>query len=144
MSVIQLNAAPYNPRLDLKPGNPAYEKLKQSLTEFGCVEPLVWNKRTGNLVGGHQRLKVLIEQGVTEVEVSIVDLPLEREKTLNLALNKIQGDWDEQKLAALLEELAHVPEFDIGITGFDPPEISELLDRQKEFSEDDFDFEAAV
>ncbi len=142
--VTDLKPAVYNPRLDLKPGDPAYEKLKQSLTEFGCVEPLVWNQRTGNLVGGHQRLKVLIEQGAAEVEVSVVDLPLEREKALNLALNKIQGDWDEQKLAALLEDLSQVPEFDIELSGFDVPEISELLDRQKESSEDDFDVEAVV
>ncbi len=144
VSVTEINPAPYNPRLDLKPGAPSYEKLKRSIAEFGCVEPLVWNQQTGNLVGGHQRFKVLLEQGITEVEVSIVDLPLEREKALNLALNKIQGGWDEQKLAALLEELSRVPDFDVGLTGFDLPEISELLDRQKETEEDDFDFEAAV
>lgn len=140
----QIHPAAYNPRLNLKPGDPSYEKLKRSMAEFGCVEPLVWNRRTGNLVGGHQRYKILLEQGTGEVEVSVVDLPPEREKALNLALNKIQGDWDESKLAALLEDLAHVPEFDIGLTGFDLPEISELLDRQEESPEDDFDFEAAV
>jgi len=139
-----INPAPYNPRLDLKPGDPAYEKLKRSLTEFGCVEPLVWNQRTGNLVGGHQRFKVLCEQGVQEVEVSVVDLPLEREKALNIALNKIQGDWDEGKLAALLEELTHVPTLDVSLTGFDLPEISELLDQQEALRADDFDVEAAV
>lgn len=145
MPVAQLNPATYNPRIDLKPGDPAYEKLKQSMTEFGCVEPLVWNERTGNLVGGHQRLKVLLEQGITEVEVSVVDLSLEREKALNLALNQIQGDWDEQKLAVILEELSQVPEFNVGITGFDMPEISELLDRQKKsLEEDGFDVEATV
>ena len=140
----QIRPAAYNPRLDLKPGDAAYEKLKRSMAEFGYLEPLVWNQRTGNLVGGHQRLKLLIEQGVQEVEVSVVDLPPEREKALNLALNKIQGDWDEEKLAALLEDLCRVPEFDVGLTGFDLPEISELLDRQEEGAEDDFDFEAAV
>jgi len=139
-----INPAPYNPRVDLKPGDPAYEKLKQSLTEFGYVEPLVWNQRTGTLVGGHQRFKVLLEQGLQEVEVSVVDLPLEREKALNLALNKIQGDWDEGKLAALLEELAQVPTLDVGLTGFDLPEISELLDHQAALQEDDFDVDAAV
>ncbi len=142
--VHQINPAPYNPRQDLKPGDPAYEQLKRSLTQFGCVEPLVWNRRTGHLVGGHQRFKVLLEQGVAEVDVSIVDLPLEQEKALNIALNKITGDWDEAKLAALLQELGQIPEFDVGLTGFEPPEISELLDRQQEVQEDAFDVEAAV
>jgi DNA modification methylase len=117
----------YNPRQDLRQGDPEYEKLKRSLNEFGCVEPLVWNKRTGNLVGGHQRLKVLIDQGATEVDVSVVDLPLEKEKALNIALNKISGDWDQNKLASLLDELTKVPNFDIGITGFDLPDVEELL-----------------
>ena len=74
----KINPAVYNPRLDLKPGDPEYDKLKQSILNFGYVEPLVWNERTGNLVGGHQRLKILIEQGFKEVEVSVVDLPLEK------------------------------------------------------------------
>ncbi|MBF0572026.1 MAG: ParB N-terminal domain-containing protein, partial [Candidatus Omnitrophica bacterium] len=69
-----INPAEYNPRRDLKPGDPDYEKLKISINTFGYVEPLVWNSRTGNLVGGHQRLKILVEQGVQEVEVSVVDL----------------------------------------------------------------------
>jgi ParB-like chromosome segregation protein Spo0J len=104
----RINPAPYNPRKDLRPGDPEYEKLKRSLAEFGCVEPLVWNQRTGNLVGGHQRLKVLRAQGITEVEVSVVDLALEREKALNIALNKITGDWDQARLAQLLDELTEV------------------------------------
>ena len=57
--ISRINPAPYNPRLDLQPGDPDYEKLKRSLDTFGCVEPLVWNQRTGHLVGGHQRFKVL-------------------------------------------------------------------------------------
>lgn len=60
--VEKLNPAAYNPRKDLKPGDPEYEKLKRSLDTFGCVEPIVWNERTGNVVGGHQRLKVLKNQ----------------------------------------------------------------------------------
>ncbi len=140
----QINPAPYNPRQDLKLGDPAYEQLKRSLSEFGYVEPLVWNERTGHLVGGHQRLKVLRDLGYEEAEVVVVDLPLEREKALNLALNKIQGDWDEAKLATLLQELTAIPDFEVGLTGFELPEISELLDQQRELPEDDFDVEAVV
>ncbi len=104
LAIDRINPAPYNPRLDLAPGDPEYEKLKRSIDEFGCVEPLVWNRRTGNLVGGHQRLKVLLAQGDTAADVSVVDLPPQREKALNIALNKISGDWDPRKLAGLLDE----------------------------------------
>ena len=141
VEVSRINPATYNPRLDLKPGDPDYEKLRASINTFGYVEPLVWNERTGTLVSGHQRLKLLIEGGVTEVEVSVVDLPLEKEKALNLALNRIRGDWDENKLAKLLEELSQVPDIDMDITGFAAPEISEILDRAEEAREDDFNVE---
>ena len=55
--VADLIPANYNPRKDLKPGDPEYEKLKRSMETFGYVEPLIWNKKTGRVVGGHQRLK---------------------------------------------------------------------------------------
>jgi DNA modification methylase len=89
---------------------------------------LVWNEQTGNLVGGHQRLKVLKEQGAKDIEVSVVDLKPSREKALNLALNKAQGDWDLPKLKDLLQEL-DTGEFDIGITGFDEKEIEDLMNQ---------------
>ena len=136
----KINPAPYNPRLDLKPGDPEYDKIKRSITEFDLVEPLVWNKRSGNLVGGHQRLKVLKEQGAKEVEVSVVDLDDSKEKALNIALNKAQGDWDLPRLKDLLQEL-DTGEFDIEITGFDENEIEDLMtqffnpDEQKEYDE---------
>lgn len=139
VEVAKINPAPYNPRVDLKPGDPDYEKLRASIRTFGYIEPLVWNERTGTLVGGHQRLKVLIEEGVSEVEVSVVDLPLEKEKALNLALNKIRGDWDKDKLAEILEELSGTPE--IELTGYDAPEISEIFDRLEKAKEDEFDAE---
>ena len=65
----RLNAAAYNPRKDLKPGDREYEKLKRSIAEFGYVEPVIWNKTTGRVVGGHQRLKVLMDMGVTAEEL---------------------------------------------------------------------------
>jgi len=144
IQVESINPAPYNPRVDLKPGDEEYEKLKKSITTFGYVEPLVWNKRTGTLVSGHQRFKVLKEEGFKEVEVSVVDLPIEKEKALNLALNRIRGDWDERSLASLLEDLQKIPDFDIGLTGFDLPEVSTILDSQTESKEDNFDFGACL
>jgi DNA modification methylase len=142
--IANINPAPYNPRLDLKPGDRAYEQLKGSITQFGYVEPLVWNKQTQTLVGGHQRFKILRELGYDQVEVVVVDLPLEKEKALNLTLNKVRGEWDNDKLASLLVELKELPDFDVSLTGFDLPEITELLDQQQRQEEDDFDVEAAV
>jgi ParB-like chromosome segregation protein Spo0J len=84
ISVDRLNPAAYNPRKNLKEGDLEYERVKRSMSEFGCVQPLVWNKRTGNLVGGHQRLKVLKDQGVKQVDVVVVDLPLDKKNPSTL------------------------------------------------------------
>ncbi len=129
--IADIEPAAYNPRADLQPGDPDYERLAESLAEFGNVELLVWNERTGRLVGGHQRLKILVANGETEVDVSVVDLPEEREKALNLALNKITGSWDDDKLAELLQELANGPE-GLRLTGFDDQELMELIARLHE------------
>lgn len=72
-----LNAAPYNPRKDLQPGDPEYQKIARSIEKYGCVEPIIWNEKTGNVIGGHQRLKVLAATGAVEVDVSVVQLSLE-------------------------------------------------------------------
>ncbi|MGA2775129.1 MAG: DNA modification methylase [Candidatus Omnitrophota bacterium] len=137
--------APYNPRKDLKPTDPEYQKLARSIDEFGFIEPIVVNKRSMHIISGHQRIKVLRERGILGVEAVIVDFSPEKEKACNIALNKIAGDWDEQKLSVLLEELARVPDFDVTITGFLNSDISHLLDQygvQKD--PDDFDFENVV
>lgn len=139
----RINPVAYNPRLDLAPGDPEYEKLKKSIESFGYVEPMVWNARNGNLVSGHQRYKILRQKGVEKVEVSVVDLPDDQEKALNLALNKIRGDWDQDKLAGLLDELCKMPEFPMELTGFDLPEISSILDASANQDEDNFDFDRA-
>ncbi|HWP59509.1 MAG TPA: ParB N-terminal domain-containing protein [Candidatus Acidoferrales bacterium] len=105
--VSKINPAPYNPRRELQPGEHEYETIEQSLAEFDLVEPLVWNKRTGNLVSGHQRFKILKARGEKTVPCSVVDLPIEKEKALNITLNNpnVGGDWDEQLLGNLLKEL---------------------------------------
>lgn len=142
IKINEINPAPYNPRKDLKPDDPEYKRIEASIDEFGLVEPLVWNRRTKNLVGGHQRLKILIQKGVKEVEVSVVDRDIEQEKALNISLNKVSGKWDMDKLATLLGELSKMPDFDIGITGFDTPELSQIFDRYGEQKDaDDFDAE---
>ena len=141
----KLNPAKYNPRKDLKPGDPEYEKLKKSMETFGYVEPIVWNKRTGHIVGGHQRFKVLKHQGHTEIECVVVDLDEQQEKALNIALNKVSGEWDLPKLADLISELDDGI-FDVSITGFDAAEIEHLFSQvhDKDVKEDDFDVGKAL
>lgn len=137
--------APYNPRLDLKPGDSDYEKLKRSIDEFGFLEPLVVNKRTHHIISGHQRVKILKEKGVTKIEAVVVDFSIEKEKAANLAMNRVRGNWNKERLAALLDELSELPDFDVTISGFDMPEISQILDRYGEQKDaDDFDFNATL
>jgi hypothetical protein len=140
MKIDDLVGADYNPRKALQPGDREYEKLRRSIEEFGCVDPLIWNVRTGRLVGGHQRLAVLRGLGWTETTVSVVDLPEKKEKALNIALNKISGEWDMDRLRELLVELEDA-DIDVTLTGFDTQEISEVLQSRedKEPEEDGFD-----
>ena len=137
--------ADYNPRKDLKPGDAEYEKLKRSIEQFGYVEPVIWNKTTGFVVGGHQRLKVLLDMGITEVECVVVELDAEKEKALNIALNKISGEWDKDKLALLIADLQGA-DFDVSLTGFEPAEIDSLFKdaQQSKVKDDDFDVEAEL
>ena len=132
----KLLPAKYNPRKDLQPGDPEFEKLKRSVEEFGYVEPIIWNKRTGVVVGGHQRLKVLQYLGYTEVDCVVLDVDEAKEKALNVALNKISGAWDVPLLTALLRDLDESG-FDATLTGFDVSEMSDLFDDQSEIVEDD-------
>ncbi len=144
-NTIDLLPADYNPRKDLKPGDPEYEKLKRSIEQFGYVEPVIWNKETGRVVGGHQRLKVLMDMGITEVECVVVELSEEKEKALNVALNKISGDWDKDKLALLISDLQGA-DFDVSLTGFEPEELDDLFkDTIKDgIHDDDFDVDAEL
>lgn len=137
--------ADYNPRKDLKPGDAEYEKLKRSIEQFGYVEPVIWNQTTGRVVGGHQRLKVLIDMGMTEVDCVVVAMDEEKEKALNIALNKISGDWDKDKLALLIADLQGA-DFDVSLTGFEPAEIDALFkDTLKDgVKDDDFDVGAEL
>ncbi len=84
------------------------------------------NRRTRHLVGGHQRFKVLVAEGARAVDVSVVDLPPAQERTLNVALNRIEGAWDDLKLAELLAGLQTDESIDATVTGFDDDEIRRL------------------
>ena len=137
----ELKPAAYNPRKKLKKGNKEYEKIKQSLLKFGYVDPIIVNEDL-TVIGGHQRLTVLKDLDYETAKCVIVNLPKEDEKALNIALNKITGQWDEALLADLLLDLQE-SDFNLDLTGFEPPEIDDILSNvhDKELSEDEFDVE---
>lgn len=126
LPIDRINPSPYNPRKKLKKSDPAYKKLKNSLDTFGYVDPLIWNEKTGNLVGGHQRFQILQDCGVKEVQVSVVSLSESEEKALNIALNRIEGEWDNVSLAQVLQSLEE-EEFDWQVTGFELNEFDDLM-----------------
>jgi len=130
--ISDLNPADYNPR---KISKEELNRLKDSIEKFGYVELIVWNKRTGNVISGHQRLKVLQQIGTTEIEVIEVDLDEVQEKALNLAMNKIGGEWDDKLLPELLLKISQENEEMLKYTGFDDMEIFTLL-KNVEFNPD--------
>lgn len=129
ISIEKLNGAKYNPRKDLQPTDPEYVKLKKSIEHYGYVDPIIVNNKDGMyiVVGGHQRLKVLKDLDYDSVECVVVNLSDTEEKALNIALNKISGDWDAEKLEDLLRDISIDDNFDIEITGFDLDEVNTLF-----------------
>ena len=121
-----LKPAKYNPRKDLKKGDPEYEKLVKSIEEYDYIEPIVWNKTTGNIVSGHQRFKILKDKGLKEIDVVVVEFDETKEKMANIAMNKISGDWDFTSLANLLQEL-DTGDIDMDLTGFDVKELEKIM-----------------
>nr|DAL08083.1 MAG TPA: adenine specific DNA methyltransferase [Bacteriophage sp.] len=145
LSVDALRPAAYNPRKKLKAGDKEYEKIKNSILEFGYVEPIIVNYDM-TVIGGHQRLTVLKDLGYTEVQCVEVHIEDENKvKALNIALNKITGAWNEQLLADLIVDLQSA-NFNTDFTGFEAPEIEQLFSKvhNKEIKEDDFDVEAEL
>lgn len=130
--IADMNRAAYNPRVDLQPEDEEYQAIERSLKRHGLVQPIVWNRRTNTVVSGHQRLTVLEAQGETEVTVSVVDLDDIQEKELNVALNKITGEWDDDKLSVILNKLGE----EATDTGFTLPEIDVLRDELKSYFDD--------
>ena len=139
-----LKPAAYNPRKKLKKGDKEYEKIKNSIEEFGFADPLVVNADM-TIIGGHQRLTVAADLGYTEVPCAVVDVDKVREKALNIALNKITGAWDTQLLADLLDDLKGY-DYNLDMTGFDAAEIGELFSSiyDKEVKEDNFDIDSEL
>lgn len=127
INIEKLKPAPYNPR---KSNKKQEEHLKKSLEKFGVVEPIVYNQRTGYIVGGHFRVRELKKLGYTEVDCVVVDLSEDDEKELNVRLNANTGDWD-------FELLADWDKNELAEWGLDTPDFES--DKVLEAKEDDFD-----
>ena len=120
-----LRPAEYNPRKKLAPGDPEYEKIARSIEDFGYCDPIIINK-DGTIIGGHQRTQVLLDMGAETADVVVVDLDKDREKALNIALNKITGEWDMQKLRDALGDLT-LSKLDVNTTGYSDDELQVVL-----------------
>ena len=144
IKIADLVPASYNPRKALKPGDKEYEKIKRSIEEFGYCEPVIVNSDM-TIIGGHQRVTVLKDLGYSEIDCIVIDIYKTKERALNIALNKITGEWNKELLADLIAELQD-SDFDVTFTGFDPPEIEQLMNsvHDKEIVEDEFDVEAQL
>lgn len=148
MKISDLRPAEYNPR---KITDEKLRALKGCIEEFGDLSGFVFNRRTGNLVCGHQRLKC-IPRGATIKKTKLdtatktgtvaegcvlvggerwgyreVDWGIEREKMANIAANKHGGDWDEDKLGEIMRELSKSGDIDMDLSGFDFAEIEEMI-----------------
>ncbi len=141
----ELQIDPFNPR---RISDPELDALTRSIQEFGLVAPIVARKVDRTIIGGHQRLVAARRLGLATVPVVLVDVTPEQAKLLNLALNRISGDWDRELLARLLAELADIPAIDLSLSGFDEDEIAKLLKsldaREKRHLPESFDLESAL
>ena len=140
IKIDELMHADYNPRKALQPTDSEYIKIKNSIEHFGYVDPIIVNKDK-TIIGGHQRATVMKDLGYIEIECVIVDLSKEDEKALNVALNKISGEWDIARLGVLLEELNTIGVMEL--TGFDTEEYSKMFGLD-EVKEDNFDLEKNI
>lgn len=156
INITDINEADYNPRTI---SDDEMTKLENSITEFGFVDPMIINLKNNKLIGGHQRYNALLslnmKKGNFAEELNLVelgdigwvfpdmDLKIEseqHEKALNIALNKISGTWDNEKLFILLEELEY-DDMGIELTGFTDEEM-EMLEKgvyNSDYEEDYFD-----
>ena len=141
----ELNHAAYNPRVELRPEDKEYQDIKRSIQTFGYVDPIIVNQ-DGTIIGGHQRYNVLLELGYDTAHVVVVNLDKNAEKALNIALNKITGEWDNEKLYALLSYL-DLNNYDFSVTGFSQSEFEELeikLDIEQAVEDEEFDIDQAL
>ena len=132
-----MHQAPYNPRYDLQQGDIKYENLKLSVIKNGMIQPIVWNRITGNIVGGNQRFKILQQLGVEEVVCAVVNYEtIEDEMAACIALNKAHGKWENALLIQLFEKFGN-EEPDYNAMGFDKEEVEHLYAGLDELEDED-------
>jgi hypothetical protein len=118
----------------LNPDNPRwipeaeFQSLQSSLTEFSCVEPVIVNLKTKQVVGGHQRIAAAIAKGIDTLPVVEINIDKTKEIAFNLVLNKISGDWDYGKLAEVLQSIKEADKLDF--TGFNDTEVDVIIGEQ--------------
>ena len=147
IKVSDIVPAEYNPRMI---SDDEFEKLSSSIGEFGLVDPIIINLNNNRIIGGHQRYDVLLANGIKELNLIKLgdigwcftsdDLKVEddaHEKALNLALNKISGEWDNEKLDKLINELK-LSDIDMEVTGFDDEELERFDFVDDDFIDEDF------
>ena len=125
----------YNPRKKLIPEDEEYKKIKNSINKFGYVDPIIINE-DNTIIGGNQRGTVLKDLGYNEIDVIRLNLNKTEEKALNVALNKISGEWDNEKLYEVLKDFG---EDDFLLTGFDNQEFKDLEEEFKNFENNNND-----
>jgi ParB-like chromosome segregation protein Spo0J len=145
LPIDELRPDPANPR---KIGDAELNALTRSLREFGFVQPVLVRHHDKMVVGGHQRLVAARRLGMKQVPVIFLDLTVEQAHLLNLALNKISGEWDQDLLARLVADLQQAPDVDLSLSGFEPVEITALLkhleSQDKRDRVETFDVDAAL
>lgn len=143
VKIKELNSPEWNPRRITENEK---KKLMNSLETFGYIDPIIVNKHNMNIVGGNQRYHAMRELGWDEVDVVFIDEPnLDKEKAMNIALNKISGEWDMEKLVEITDELKLNEFVDVDLTGFEEAELDEiklksgLVYKEDDFSEEDIE-----
>ncbi|RAP49292.1 MAG: hypothetical protein BZ138_07885 [Methanosphaera sp. rholeuAM270] len=133
ISLSEIKPSSYNPRVM---GSNDAKNLTKSILHYGLIDPIIIVLNTHEIIGGHQRYNALEKNNITSLklvelgDIGIVfssdDIELDDEnevKALNIALNRIQGEWDYSKLNQLLQELSNIPSFDFNKIGFDNSEL---------------------
>ena len=131
IKIEKLKLAEYNPRTI---SEKELTNLKKSLDKFGFIQPVVINKDF-TVISGHQRIRAWKEMGNKEVPTIQLSITKNEEKALNLAMNRISGEWDVEKLYGVMNDLRITTELEF--TGFDEKEVSKILDQFLEEEEDE-------
>ena len=140
LNITELKESEYNPRIKLTEDDNEFQALKNSLETFGYVTPIIVNANNV-VIGGHQRLSVLKLLGYTKIDCVIVNINENDERLLNVALNKIDGEWDFGKLGELLCDMQSET---LALTGFSTAEVEDIFNEFKIDSGDELEYSLSL